>query len=111
MRRGCCYDTGMKSKFTVNNHEYEVALEKSERGEDDKFNPYRATVSGQDGGPVQGVCQLTDAAVEAANKQAAEGGANAGDLLASACGKSIASELVIRQLKPDFSFVVDYRWL
>ncbi len=101
----------MKSKFTVNNHEYEVVLEKSERGEDDKFNPYRATVSGQPDGPVLGSCQITDAALEMADKKAVSGGATAGDLLAEACGKSIASELVIRKLKPDFSFVVDYRWL
>ncbi len=101
----------MKSKFTVNNHEYEVVLEKSERGEDDKFNPYRATVSGQSDGPVQGSCQITDAALEMADKKVVSGGATAGDLLAEACGKSIASELVIRKLKPDFSFVVDYRWL
>jgi len=101
----------MKSKFTVKNQEYEVAFEKNERGEDDKFNPYRATVSGPSDGPVQGSCQITDAALEAAEKKAVSGGATAGDLLAEACGKSLASELVIRKLKPDFSFVVDYRWL
>ena len=101
----------MKSKFTVKNQEYEVALEKNERGEDDKFNPYRAMVSGPADGPVQGNCQITDAALEAAEKKAVPGGATTGDLLAEACGKSLASELVIRKLKPDFSFVVDYRWL
>ena len=101
----------MKSKFTVKSHKYEVVLEKSERGEEDKFNPYRATVSGQPDGPVQGTCQITDAALEAADKNATSGEPTAGDRLAEACGKSIASELVIRKLKPDFSFVVDYRWL
>jgi len=101
----------MQSKFTVKSHEYEVALEKSERGEEDKFNPYRATVTGQPDGPVQGTCQITDAALEAADKSATSGGATAGDRLADACGKSLAAELVIRKLKPDFSFVVDYRWL
>ncbi len=100
----------MQSKFTVKSHEYEVALEKSERGEEDKFNPYRATVTGQADGPVQGTCQITDAALEAADKSATSGGATTGDLLADACGKSLAAELVIRKLKPDFSFVVDYRW-
>ena len=101
----------MKSKFTVQSQEYEVVLEKKERGEEDKFNPHRATVSGQPDGPVQGSCQITDAALEAADKKATGGGASAGDLVAEACGKSIASELVIRKLKPDFSFVVDYRWV
>ena len=100
----------MKSKFTVKNQEYELALEKKERGEEDKFNPYGVTVSGQPGGTIQGTCQITDAALEAAMEQAA-GGASAGDLLAEACGRSIASELVLRKLKPDFSFVVDYRWV
>ena len=100
----------MKSKFTVKNTQYEVALEKGERGEEDKFHPFTATVTGQEGGAVRGVCQLTDRALEAATEQAS-GGKSADDLLAEACGKSIASELVIRKLKPDFSFVVDYRWL
>ena len=101
----------MKSKFIVKNQEYEVALEKNERGEKDKFNPYSAEVSGQPDGPVQGICQITDAALEAADEKAVAGGASAGDLVAEACGKSIASELVIRKLEPGFSFVVDYRWL
>ena len=101
----------MRSKFTVKNQQYEVVLEKKERGEDDKFNPYGATVSGQPGGAVAGTCQVTDAALEAADESAADGGASPDDLLAQACGRSIASELVIRKLKADFSFVVDYRWL
>ena len=100
----------MKSTFTVNKKQYEVALEKGERGEDDEFHPFSATVTGQEGGAVRGVCQITDRALELANDKAA-GGTNAEDLLAAACGKSIASELVLRKLKPDFSFVVDYRWL
>ncbi len=100
----------MKSKFTVKDRKYELALEKGERGEEDKFHPFTATVTGQEGGAVRGICQLTDRALEAANEKA-KGDASAADVLAAACGKSIASELVIRKLKPDFSFVVDYRWL
>jgi len=100
----------MKAKFTVKNRQYEVVLEKAERGEEDKFHPFRATVTGQEGGAVNGTCQLTDRALEAAGEKAT-GGASADDVLANACGKSIASELFIRKLKPDFSFVVDYRWL
>lgn len=100
----------MKSKFTVKNKQYEVALEKGERGEEDKFHPFNATVTGQEGGAVHGVFQLTDRALEAASEKAA-GGNSADDLLAVACGKSLASELILRKLKPDFSFVVDYRWL
>lgn len=101
----------MKSQFTVHNQQYEVALEKKERGEEDKFNPYGVTVTGQPGGAVEGTCQLTDRAIELAEEKAAAEGVSAGDLLARACGRSLASELVIRKLKPGFSFVVDYRWL
>jgi hypothetical protein len=100
----------MKSKFTVKKQDYEIALEKGERGEEDKFHPFTATVTGQAGGAVQGICQITDRAIEAAAEKATDG-ACADDVLATACGKSLASELVIRKLKPDFSFVVDYRWL
>ena len=101
----------MKSKFTVRNKEFEVALEKKERDEGDKFHPFGVTVSGQPGGSVSGTCQITDDALKAAEERAAAGEGSAEELLATACGKSIASELVIRKLKPDFSFVVDYRWL
>jgi hypothetical protein len=101
----------MKSKFTVKNQEYEVSLEKKERGEGDKFNPYRATVTGQPGGAIEGTFQITDAALEAAEKKASNGGGDAGEHLAQACGKSLASEILLRKLKPDFSFVIDYRWL
>jgi len=101
----------MKSQFTVHNQQYEVTLEKKERGEDDKFNPYAATVNGQPGGAVEGTCQITDRAIELADDKAASEDASAGDLLASACGRAITSELVIRKLKPGFSFVVDHRWL
>ena len=101
----------MKSTFSVKDTSYEITLEKKERGEGDKFNPYTARVSGQPGGVVEGTCQITDDALKAADELASSGGTSAGDLLAMACGKSLASELVIRKLQPEFSFVVDHRWL
>ena len=54
--------------------------------------------------------RLTDRAVEAAGEKATDG-VSAADVLAAGCGKSLASEILIRKLKPDFSFVIDYRWL
>jgi len=101
----------MKATFTVHDEQYEVALEKKERGEKDKFQPYLAKVTGPSGG-VEGACLFTDEALAKAEELATSpGGASAEDLLARACGRSLHSELVIRDLKPDFSFVVDHRWL
>jgi hypothetical protein len=103
----------MKTKFKVRDKEYEVVLERRAKAEGDKFEPFAATVSGQPGGPVKGTMQFTPEALEAAQKKAAGGGGGASldDLLAHATARSIAAETVIRKLKPDFSFVVDYRWL
>jgi len=101
----------MQSKFAVQDTQYEVVLEKKERGEGDKFNPYGATVSGQPSGNVSGTCRITDDALRLAEERTSSEGASSGELLARACGKSLASELVIRKLEPDFSFVVDHRWL
>ncbi len=101
----------MQSKFAVQDTQYEVVLEKKERGEGDKFNPYGATVSGQPSGNVSGTCRITDDALRLAEERTSSEGASSGELLARACGKSLASELVIRKLEPDFAFVVDHRWL
>jgi hypothetical protein len=103
----------MRSKFKVRDKEYEVVLEKRERAEADKFEPYGATVtvSGQAGGAVKGTLQFTPETIAAAEKQAAGKGESVGDLLARASGRSLAAEVLIRKLKPDFSFVVDHRWL
>jgi hypothetical protein len=101
----------MKSKFRVRDREYEVVLEKRAKGEADKFEPYGATVSGQPGGSVAGTLQFTPETIAAAEKKAAGKGESLGDLLARASGRSLAAEVVIRKLKPEFSFVIDHRWL
>jgi hypothetical protein len=101
----------MRTNFKVRDKEYEVSLEKRERGEGDKFIPYSAAVSGQNEGTVKGTIQLTPQALEAAQKKSAEGSTSVDDLVASASGRALAAEVLIRKLKPDFSFVVDYRWL
>lgn len=101
----------MKATFKVRTDSYDAMLERVERGEGDKFNPYRVTVSGQKGGPVTGTVQVTDSALEAAEEKAKEAGGSSDDYLATACGRSLAAEVLIRELAPDFSFVVDHRWL
>jgi hypothetical protein len=101
----------MQTKFKVRDNEYEVVLERRSKGEGDKFEPFTATVSGQPGGPVKGTLEFTPDALEAAQKKAAEGGGSLDELLAHASARSIAAETVIRKLKADFSFVVDYRWV
>lgn len=101
----------MKTKFKVRDKEYEVVLERRAKGEGDKFEPFAATVSGSGVGPIQGTLQFTPEALEAAQKKATEDGKTMEDLLVHASARSLAAEMVIRKLKPDFSFVVDYRWL
>ena len=101
----------MKASFKVRDQSYQVELVKKNRGEEDKFNPFEATVSGQKEGPVKGTLQLTDSALEAAGSKAQQSGGSADEMLATACGRSLAAEVLIRELKPEFSFVVDHRWL
>jgi hypothetical protein len=101
----------MRTTFTVRNRKYELALEKREPGEGEKNHPYTATVSGQNGGSVRGTLQLTPGALEAAQKIVAAKGVSMDDLLVSAGARALAAEVLIRKLKPEFSFIVDHRWL
>ncbi len=101
----------MRTTFTVRNKSYELVLEKRELGEGDKNQPYTATVSGQNGSPVRGTLQVTPGALEEAQKMAAAKGVSIEDLLVKAGARSLAAEVLVRKLKPDFSFVVDHRWL
>ena len=108
----CVINTAaMESTFRVRDRDYQVILEKCVRVEGEKFNPFNATVAGQAAGLVSGTLQLTDSALEAAERQAASEGASVSELLARACGRSLASEVLLRKLDPEFSFVVDHRWL
>ena len=101
----------MKTTFQVRDRQYELSLEKRERAEGEKFNPFEITVSGQDGGSVTGTMQMTDDTLKDAEDKAASEGISSEALLGRACGRSLAAELVIRKLKPGFSFIVDHRWL
>ena len=101
----------MRTTFTVRNRKYELVLEKREPGEGEKNHPFTASVSGQNGSPVRGTLQFTPGALDAAQKMAAAKGLSIDDLMASAGARALAAEVVVRKVKPDFSFVVDHRWL
>lgn len=101
----------MRTTFTVSNKKYELVLEKRQPGEGEKFHPYTATVSGQDGGPIRGTLQFTPGALESGQAMAAGKGVSVDDLLGGAGARALAAEVLIRKLKPEFSFVVDHRWL
>jgi hypothetical protein len=100
----------MRTTFTVRNQTYELSLEKREPKEGEKNHPHAATVTGQST-PVTGTLQVTQGALDAAQKMAAEEGASVEKLLTEAGARALAAEVVIRKLKPDFSFIVDHRWL
>ena len=100
----------MTTTFTVRNKKYELSLEKRDPAEGEKNHPYSATVSGQSS-PVRGTLQFTQGALDAAQKTAASKGGSVDELLVAAGARSLAAEVVFRKLKPDFSFIVDHRWL
>ena len=101
----------MKATFTVRNKSYELELGPTEKGEGEKFEPYRASVRGQNGGSVEGTLKLTPETLDHARGRAEREGGSVEDLLARACARSLAAEVLIRRLKPDFSFIVDHRWV
>jgi hypothetical protein len=100
----------MRTTFTVRNKKYELSLQKKEPAEGEKNHPYTAVVSGENG-TVNGTLNFTQGALDAARKMVEEKGASIDDLLVAAGGRSLAAEILIRKLKPDFSFIVDHRWL
>jgi hypothetical protein len=103
-----------RTSFTVRMKKYELALEKREAAEGEKYVPYTVTVrvdGSEKNGTVRGTLQFTPAAIEAAQKRSAQKGGSPEDLLAAAAARSLSAEIIVRKLKPDFSFVVDHRWL
>ena len=100
----------MRTTFTVRNQKYELSLEKREPAEGEKNHPHTATVSGPNG-TVRGTLNFTQGSLDAAQKMAEAKGPSVDDLLVAAAGRSLAAEVLIRKLKPDFSFIVDHRWL
>jgi hypothetical protein len=95
----------------VREKEYQVELSRAGKPEDEKFEPFRVTVEGQVGGEVTGTLKLTPRALEVAGERASKDGGSSEEWLVRGCARSLASEVLIRKLKPDFSFVVDERWI
>lgn len=101
----------MTTTFKVRDKEYRLDVSPAERPEGEKFELFRGTLAGQEGGPVSGTFKLTTKSIEQAREKAVREGGSAEQWLAQACGRSLAAEILIRKLNPDFSFVVDHRWL
>jgi hypothetical protein len=101
----------MRTSFEVRGKSYEADINRIGKPEGEKFEICEASVHGPDGGPITGTFKLTDTAIALAEEKASEKGASSVEWLARGCARSLAAELVIRPLKPDFSFVVDHRWI
>ncbi len=100
-----------KTTFEVANKSYNDEIQQAEKPEGEKFEICEVTVRGPDDRTVQGILKLTQDALVMADQRAAEEGSAAQDWLARGCARALAAEVVIRELKSDFTFVVDYRWV
>ena len=101
----------MKTSFVVNNNSYEADIRRVEKPEGEKFEICEASVRIPDGLEVKGTFKLTDTAIALAEERASQEGGSPEGWLVRGCARSLAAELVIRQLKKDFSFVIDHRWI
>jgi len=101
----------MKAEFQVHDKHYQADIRPGAKSEDEKFQLYAVAVGGQGAGTVEGTLKVTPRALELAGERASKEGGSADDWLARGCVKSLAAEVLIRQLKPEFSFVVDHRWI
>ena len=109
----------MKASFKVREEEYQAdirpvdspASPDSSASKDEKFKLYSVAVRGQGEQSVDGLLKLTSRAIEVADEQATKEGGSAEEFLARGCARSLAAEILIRKLKPEFSFVVDHRWI
>ncbi len=100
----------MKTTFEVRSESYEVDFAHVGKPEGEKFEIYEATVHGPVSSPVKGTLKLTDAAIALADEKAKDQGKTAEEWIARGCARSLASETLIRNLQPEFSFVLDHRW-
>ena len=102
----------MKADFQVRDKHYQAEISPGgSKTEDEKFELYSAAVGSQDGGAVEGTLKITPQAIELAGERATKEGGSAEDWLARGCARSLAAEVLIRNLKPEFSFIVDHRWI
>ena len=101
----------MKAGFQVRDKQYQAEISAGEKSDDEKFQLYSVSVDGQEGGAVQGTLKITPRAIEVADARASKEGGSAEEWLARGCARSLAAEVLIRRLKPEFSFIVDHRWV
>jgi hypothetical protein len=101
----------MKTSFEVRNTSYDADISRVDKPEGEKFEICDASVRGPDGLEVKGTFKLTDTAITVAEERAFQEGGSTEEWLARGCARSLAAELVIRQLKQNFSFVIDHRWI
>lgn len=101
----------MKAAFQVRDKQYQAEISAGAKSEDEKFQLYSVSVGGQEGGAVQGTLKITPQAIELADTRASKEGGSGEEWLARGCARSLAAEVLIRKLKPDFSFIVDHRWV
>jgi hypothetical protein len=101
----------MKTTFEVSSQSYDAEIHQVEKPEGEKFEVFEVAVRGPDQGLTQGTLKLTEEALDTAARKAKDEGGSAEEWLARGCGRALAAEVVIRKLSPDFSFVVDYRWI
>jgi len=101
----------MRTSFEVRNRAYDIEIVPGEKSEGDKFEIYRVALRDGEGAQVNGTLKLTEAAIVLAEQKANEEGGTPEDWLARGCGRSLAAEILIRQPQPDFSLVIDHRWI
>lgn len=104
-------DTAAKASFTVRDKVYNAVIHRGAQPEGEKFEMYQATVSDPEGIDIKGTLKLTGTATLLAEQRAKEEGGTPEEWVARGCGRSLAAEVLIRKLKPDFTFVVDHRWI
>ena len=100
-----------KTSFKVRDSAYAVEIHRGERSEGEKFEIYQASVRDPEGVEVKGTLKLTETASLFAEERARAKGGTPEEWVARGCGRSLAAEVLIRKLKPEFSFVVDHRWI
>ena len=101
----------MRASFEVRDRVYDIEIALGDKPEEDKFEIYRVVLRDAEGAQVNGTLKLTKTAILLAEQKAGDEGGTPEEWLARGCGRSLAAEIVIRRPKPDFSFVIDHRWI
>jgi hypothetical protein len=101
----------MRTSFAVRDRAYEASVTRVGRPEGEMFEIFEVAVVGPGGSRVEGTLKFTEAALALAEETATKEGGTADEKTARGCARCLAAELAIRKLKPDFSFVVDHRWI